>query len=82
MQNYHNQCLINIINALDWILSQFQAYYGYFIPLVVFGAVSGSAALMTIPLPETLHQDLPETLEEGDKMRSKTASREENKLNE
>ncbi|OQR75949.1 solute carrier family 22 member 6-like [Tropilaelaps mercedesae] len=44
------------------------AYYGPFIPLFVLGIVSGSTALMTVPLPETLHQDLPETLDDGNTM--------------
>ncbi|XP_022669819.1 solute carrier family 22 member 8-like isoform X2 [Varroa destructor] len=44
------------------------AYYGPYIPLLIFGGVSGSTALMAIPLPETLHQDLPETLEDAENM--------------
>ncbi|CAN7942191.1 unnamed protein product [Ixodes hexagonus] len=42
------------------------AMYGRPIPLVVMGAMSFLLALLTFPLPETLHHELPETLKEGE----------------
>ncbi|XP_018495530.2 solute carrier family 22 member 8 [Galendromus occidentalis] len=45
------------------------AYYGPFVPLFLFGIISGTTAAMALPLPETLHQDLPETLEDGENLK-------------
>lgn len=42
------------------------AIYGRPIPLVLMGAMSFLLALLTFPLPETLHHELPETLKEGE----------------
>ena len=36
------------------------------LPLVIYGSVSVAAGLLTLFLPETLGQKLPETLEEGE----------------
>ena len=36
------------------------------LPLVIYGSVSVLAGLLTLFLPETLGQKLPETLEEGE----------------
>ena len=36
------------------------------LPQVIFGSVSVAAGLLTLFLPETLGQKLPETLEEGE----------------
>lgn len=43
-----------------------QAQFGQPIPLVVMGAMSFLLAMLTLPLPETLHQELPETLRDGE----------------
>ncbi|KAH6929856.1 hypothetical protein HPB50_006419 [Hyalomma asiaticum] len=45
------------------------AFYGRFLPLFVLGGLSCASAIMTLPLPETNNQRLPETLEEGEAMR-------------
>lgn len=45
------------------------AFYGRFLPLFVLGGLSCASALVTLPLPETNNQRLPETLEEGEEMR-------------
>lgn len=45
------------------------AFYGRFLPLFVLGGLSCASALITLPLPETNNQRLPETLEEGEAMR-------------
>ncbi|KAH7944808.1 hypothetical protein HPB49_000749 [Dermacentor silvarum] len=42
------------------------AMYGRPIPLLLMGAMSFLLALLTFPMPETLHQRLPETLEDGE----------------
>lgn len=42
------------------------ATYGRPIPLLLMGAMSFILALLTFPMPETLHQRLPETLEDGE----------------
>lgn len=42
------------------------AMYGRSIPLLLMGAMSLILALLTFPMPETLHQRLPETLEDGE----------------
>ena len=38
------------------------------LPLVIYGSVSVAAGLLTLFLPETLGQKLPETLEEGENL--------------
>lgn len=45
------------------------AFYGRFLPLFILGGLSCASALITLPLPETNNQRLPETLEEGEAMR-------------
>ncbi|XP_065302224.2 beta-alanine transporter-like [Dermacentor albipictus] len=45
------------------------AFYGRFLPLFVLGGLSCASALITLPLPETNNQRLPETLQEGEAMR-------------
>lgn len=42
------------------------AMYGRPIPLLLMGAMSFLLALLTFPMPETLDQRLPETLEDGE----------------
>ena len=39
--------------------------FGKALPLLVFGAFSLVAGLLTLVLPETLHKDLPDTIEDG-----------------
>lgn len=38
-----------------------------FVPLLVLGALSVLAGCIALLLPETLHADLPETIEDGEK---------------
>ena len=40
-------------------------YLGRALPLVVFGGFSVLAGLLSLILPETLNQKLPETIEDG-----------------
>ena len=40
---------------------------GRALPLIVFGSLSVVAGLLSINLPETLHKQLPETIEDGEK---------------
>ncbi|XP_077525312.1 organic cation/carnitine transporter 2-like [Amblyomma americanum] len=42
------------------------AQFGRPIPLVIMGALSFLLAMLTFPLPETLHQELPEGLADGE----------------
>lgn len=42
------------------------AMYGRPIPLLLMGAMSFLLAMLTFPMPETLHQKLPETLKDGE----------------
>lgn len=44
-----------------------QAAYGRPIPLVLMGGMSFLLAALTFPMPETLHQRLPETLDDGER---------------
>ncbi|CAN7950509.1 unnamed protein product, partial [Ixodes pacificus] len=43
------------------------ASYGRPIPLVLMGGMSFLLAALTFPMPETLHQRLPETLDDGER---------------
>jgi hypothetical protein len=40
-------------------------HVGQAVPLVVFGAASVLAGVLTLLLPETLGEQLPETIEDG-----------------
>lgn len=42
-----------------------QANIAELLPFVTFGAISLIAAILVLFLPETLHQDLPDTIEEA-----------------
>lgn len=46
---------------------RFQANIHASLPLTVLGLLSIADAALTLTLPETLDQELPESLEEGDK---------------
>lgn len=48
------------------------AVYGRFVPLFILGGLSCVAALLTLPLPETNNQKLPETFEEAEAMHHQT----------
>nr|XP_054926525.1 organic cation/carnitine transporter 2-like [Dermacentor andersoni] len=43
-------------------------YFGRSLPLVVMGTMSFLLAMLTFPLPETLNQELPEELADGEKL--------------
>ncbi|KAH7965192.1 hypothetical protein HPB49_004622 [Dermacentor silvarum] len=43
-------------------------YFGRSVPLVIMGTMSCLLAMLTFPLPETLNQELPEELADGEKL--------------
>ncbi|KAK2579265.1 hypothetical protein KPH14_008225 [Odynerus spinipes] len=60
--------LIHIIGYFAHIIGPYVIYLadvGQELPLVVLGVLSMIVAFLTLGLPETLNQDLPETLQEG-----------------
>lgn len=60
--------LIHIIGYFAHIIGPYVIYLadvGHALPLVVLGLLSMVVAFLTLGLPETLNQDLPETLQEG-----------------
>lgn len=52
-----------MLNEVDH--HHFQADVHSALPLIVLGLLSFADAFLTLALPETLNQDLPETLQEG-----------------
>ena len=41
--------------------------FGKALPLVIFGAASVAAGFLALLLPETLHKELPESIDDGEK---------------
>lgn len=37
------------------------------LPTIIFGAVSVASAILTLFLPETLHKEMPQTIEDGER---------------
>ena len=53
------------------LITLFQSKIGYWIPFVILGVFSVCGGLITLVLPETLGEKLPDSLEDGELFFSK-----------